>query len=214
MISAPTAASSRGLPGSGYAHRLAGRRLRSAAGSSTAITFLLAWHFPNRYTWTPRKGAPVEEEIIGNWYARRYRDAWDVLEDTVPRLDALKTKTSVRKRVLLQLASREVKEAALFNLSTLRTQTCFRTPDGRFFGWEGSSNRRDAATAPAPMSGTTNRRPHSLRRPGHDHARVEFEYATAENGLMSFRVHLPLGAAAISQGRRRRADGCIMKMFS
>jgi len=30
-----------------------------------------------------------------------------------------------------------VKEAALYNLSTLRSQTCFRTPDGRFYGWEG-----------------------------------------------------------------------------
>ena len=30
----------------------------------------------------------------------------------------------------------EVKESALFNVSTLRTQTCFRTPDGYLFGWE------------------------------------------------------------------------------
>ena len=30
-----------------------------------------------------------------------------------------------------------MKEAALFNLSTLRTETCFRTADGNFYGWEG-----------------------------------------------------------------------------
>ena len=30
-----------------------------------------------------------------------------------------------------------VKEAALSNLTALRTQTSFRTADGNFFGWEG-----------------------------------------------------------------------------
>jgi hypothetical protein len=35
-----------------------------------------------------------------------------------------------------------VKEAALFNLSTLCSQTCFRTPDGNFFGWEGCGNQK------------------------------------------------------------------------
>jgi non-lysosomal glucosylceramidase len=187
-----------------------------AAGSSMAITFLLAWHFPNRYTWTPRKEAPVEEEIIGNWYARRYRDAWDALEDTVPRLDALKTKTlNFVNAFCSSSLPAEVKEAALFNLSTLRTQTCFRTPDGRFFGWEGSSNRQGCChgscthvwnyeQATAFLFGGLAM---TMRE-------VEFEYATAENGLMSFRVHLPLG-----RGRdfgKAAADGqmgCIMKMF-
>jgi len=32
--------------------------------------------------------------------------------------------------VLRERPAREVKEAALFNVSTLRTQTSFRTPDG------------------------------------------------------------------------------------
>ena len=30
-----------------------------------------------------------------------------------------------------------VKESALYNVSTLRSQTTFRTPDGYTFGWEG-----------------------------------------------------------------------------
>ena len=35
-----------------------------------------------------------------------------------------------------------VTEAALFNLSTLRTQTCFRTADGRLYGYEGACDRQ------------------------------------------------------------------------
>ena len=34
-----------------------------------------------------------------------------------------------------------MKEAALYNLSTLRTQTCFRTADGHFYGWEGCGDK-------------------------------------------------------------------------
>ena len=50
------------------------------------MTFVLAWHFPNRYTWTPRD---TDDDLIGNHYTTLYRDAWDVAERTVPRLDEL-----------------------------------------------------------------------------------------------------------------------------
>jgi non-lysosomal glucosylceramidase len=102
-----------------------------------------------------------------------------------------------------------VKEAALFNLSTLRTQTCFRTPDGRFFGWEGCSDKRGCChgscthvwnyeQATAFLFGDLAR---TMRE-------VEFAHATDDDGLMSFRVHLPLERAKrVRQGRRRRADG-------
>ena len=97
------------------------------------ITFLLTWHFPNRHTWSPG-----DDPYIGNYYATHYGDAWDVAGKTAPRLKKLEQQTV---RFVSAFAASDlpevVKEAALFNLSTLRTQTCFRTPDGRLFGWEG-----------------------------------------------------------------------------
>ena len=42
------------------------------ANGSSAITFLITWHFPNRLSWT----APPER--IGNYYTTQYADAWDV----------------------------------------------------------------------------------------------------------------------------------------
>ena len=109
----------------------------------------------------------------------------------------------------------EVKEAALFNLSTLRTQTCFRTPDGRFFGFEGSSNQSGCCfgscthvwnyeQATAFLFGELAR---SMRE-------TEFLEATDEQGLMSFRVRLPIARAR--EYGKAAADGqmgCIMKAY-
>jgi non-lysosomal glucosylceramidase len=177
------------------------------------VTFLITWHFPNRMTWTLKN---TEEDLIGNFYTTRYSDAWDVAEKTAPRLIDLEKKTLLFVRSFCESSlSSEVKEAALFNLSTLRTQTCFRTPDGRFFGFEGASNRSGCCwgscthvwnyeQATAFLFGRLAR---SMRE-------VEFSKATNPEGLMSFRVGLPL-ARACDFGRAA-ADGqmgCIMKVF-
>jgi uncharacterized protein (DUF608 family) len=76
-----------------------------------AVTFLLTWHFPNRMTWSPGKGgtaaAPgggccAEGEAcgkdgnpnwIGNHYATRFRDAWDVAVQTEAHLASLEADT-------------------------------------------------------------------------------------------------------------------------
>jgi non-lysosomal glucosylceramidase len=111
------------------------------AGKSATFTFLLAWHFPNRtpawcgWTAPPGKG----ETIIGNFYATRFKDAWDAAEYTANNLEDLERRTR-----LFAMAFREstlpavVKEAAGSNLSTLASTTCFRTADGEFHGFEGS----------------------------------------------------------------------------
>ena len=93
--------------------------------------------------------------------------------------------------------SEVVKEAALYNLSTLRSQTSFRTEDGRFFGWEGCNDVGGCCLgscthvwnyeqATAFLFGDLTR---TMRE-------VEFNHATRDNGFMSFRVHLPLDRAS------------------
>jgi len=177
------------------------------------VTFFLTWHFPNRQSWTP-KGS--EQDRIGNYYATKYADAWDVAEKIAPKLTELEQATVSFVRTFCDSdLPIVVKEAALFNVSTLRTQTCFRTEDGRFFGWEGSSNTRGCChgscthvwnyeQATAFLFGELAK---SMRQ-------VEFGYATDDNGLMSFRVNLPLERA--KEFGKAAADGqmgCIMKMY-
>src|SRR6266540_3559714 len=105
--------------------------------------------------------------------------------------------------------------ASLYNLSTLRSQTCFRTPDGRFWGWEGCHDQYGSCygscthvwnyeQASAFLFGDMAR---SMRE-------IEFRQATRDDGHMSFRVHLPLEHAqswglAAADGQM----GCIMKLY-
>jgi uncharacterized protein (DUF608 family) len=184
-----------------------------------SATFLIAWHFPNRMTWTPCKTegcCDKKDDVIGNYYSTRYADAWDVAEKVIASLDDLERKTVefVSAFCSADLPA-EVKEAALFNLSTLRSQTCFRTPDGRFYGWEGCGDGNGCCHgscthvwnyehATAFLFGELSR---SMRE-------VEFAHATTDNGHMRFRVNLPL-SRALDFGKAA-ADGqmgCIMKLY-
>jgi uncharacterized protein (DUF608 family) len=183
------------------------------AGGSAEATFYLTWHFPNRVTWSP-KGAP--DDVIGNYYTTKWADAWAAAEDFAARAAGLERRTVefIRAFAASSLPA-EVKEAALFNLSTLRTQTCFRTPDGRFFGFEGSSNNSGCCfgscthvwnyeQATAFLFGRLAR---SMRE-------TEFLEATDDQGLMSFRVRLPIGRA--KEYGKAAADGqmgTIMKAY-
>ena len=106
-------------------------------------------------------------------------------------------------------------EAALFNLSTLRTQTCFRSADGDFYGWEGSGNQAGCCggscthvwnyeQATAFLFGDLAR---NMRH-------TEFDLMTDDADFMSFRVCLPVGQShvwdvAAADGQ----PGCIMKLY-
>lgn len=182
-------------------------------GETRSATFLLTWHFPNRETWTPKK---TEDERIGNYYTTQYADAWDAAEKIAPRLGELEKKTVEFVSAFFGASlPAEVKEAALFNLSTLRSQTCFRTPDGRFYGYEGASHHAGCCygscthvwnyeQATAFLFGSLAR---SMRE-------VEFGQATDPQGLMSFRVGLPLTRACdLGKAAADGQMGCIMKIY-
>ena len=116
-----------------------------APGQCGGFTFLLAWHFPNRTPewcgWTAPPGR--EKTVIGNYYATRFRDAWEAAEYAAERLESLESRTRLFAQALRDSSVPDaVKEAASANLSTLASTTCFRTMDGEFHGFEGSDDTR------------------------------------------------------------------------
>lgn len=190
--------------------------LEVPAGATREVSLLLAWHFPNRYTWTPANSPPSGDDRIGNHYTTRYADAWDVLARETSRLDALRTRTATFvTSVCRSDLPAVVKEAALFNVSTLRTQTCFRTPDGTLFGWEGIADSQGCChgscthvwnyeQATAFLFGDL---AWSMRE-------VEFGHAIDDQGMMSFRVHLPLARGkAFGKAAADGQMGCVMKVY-
>jgi non-lysosomal glucosylceramidase len=177
------------------------------AHSMRVFVFMITWHFPNRFAWS--------EKYVGNFYATRYTDAWDVAEKTIPSLPRLEEETVKFVRAFCgSNLPPVVKEAALFNLSTLRSQTCFRTADGTFLAWEGCSDKEgccwgscthvwnyEQATAFLFGSLAT-----SMRR-------VEFGRETDSAGLMSFRARLPLEEKPWGKAAADGQMGCIMKIY-
>ncbi|HEX5504768.1 MAG TPA: GH116 family glycosyl-hydrolase [Thermomicrobiales bacterium] len=183
-------------------------------GERRAVTFLLAWHFPNRLTWTPAD-PPAPEDRVGNEYATRYADAWDVAARTAADLPALEADTLAFVRAFCASDLPEVvKEAALCNLSTLRTQTCFRTADGRLYGWEGCDDRVGCCHGSCThVWNYEQATPFLFADLARGMREVEFLHATRDDGLMSFRVDLPLSRArdwdlAAADGQL----GCLMKL--
>ena len=190
--------------------------------SEKSVTFLLTWHFPNRRGWMlPADAGDCccdrnDPYRVGNYYATKYRDAWDVACKLAGELPALERDTVKFVRAVVDTdLPHEVRESSLYNLSTLRTQTCFRTPDGHFFGHEGCGDTAGCCDgtcthvwnyehATAMLFG---RLAQSMRD-------VEFAYATEDSGRMSFRAALPLERAQASH--HAAADGqmgCLMKMY-
>ncbi|MBM4413625.1 MAG: hypothetical protein FJ040_09330 [Chloroflexi bacterium] len=197
------------------------QRLHLAPRGHASATIMLSWHFPNRVAWRSEEYGAMHfgeytDEVVGNEYTQRFRDAWDVIERTTPRLNELTERTL---EFIETITSADlppiIKEAALFNLSTLRSQTVFRTADGRMFGWEGTDDFRGSCfgscthvwnyeQATAFLFG-------DLAKSMRDN---EFLHATRDNGQMSFRIGLPLRIAqawptAAADGQM----GCIIKLY-
>jgi uncharacterized protein (DUF608 family) len=190
------------------------------ARSSRAVTYVLAWTFPNRRAWglSPSGGVNnYADEIVGNYYATRFDDAWDAARATVRDLETLESDTlSFVHAFCGSDLPPVVKEAALYNLSTLRSQTCFRTEDGRFYGWEGCNDTTGSCLGScthvwnyeqgtAFLFGSLAR---SMRE-------IEFLHATRDDGHMSFRVLLPLEQRSTAWGLAA-ADGqmgSVMKLY-
>lgn len=160
-----------------------------APNETKTIEFLLTWHFPNRKDWFARG-----DQILGNYYANTYNDAWDVAAKVLPVIPVLEQKTSKFVSTLVNSSYPDViKEAALFNTSTLRTQTAFRLKDGNFFGWEGIFSQIGSCYGSCThVWNYEQATPFLFGQLATTMRQVEYNYGLdPSTGLMSFRVALP-----------------------
>jgi len=188
-----------------------------AAGGEADFTFLLAWHFPNRTParcgWTAPKGH--ENVVIGNYYAKRFADAWAAAEYAAANLESLQARTQKFATAIRQSTLPAViKEAAMANLSTLVSTTCFRTADGEFHGFEGADDKSGCCfgncthvwnyeTATAHLFPSLSR---SLRK-------AAFGYCMDDRGALHFRQMLPAGIERFGTAAADGQMGQIIKIY-
>lgn len=178
-------------------------------GQTESFNFYLTWNFPNRTAWAK------DGYIVGNYYSSIYPDSWEAATEIVPAIADYEARTLSFVNALLSSSYPSVvKEAALYNLNVLRSQTVFRIADGHMLGWEGVMDRFGSClgscthvwnyeTATAFLFS-------DLARTMRD---VEFKYAMHGDGAMSYRIELPLDTF---QDKPTAADGqlgCIMKLY-
>lgn len=186
------------------------------AGEEKNFRFLISWHFPNRQTWDKPGFWEHIKATVGNYYTTKYTDSWDVIAKTKPRINELETKTKTFVNALIESdIPSEIKESALFNLAHLRTQLAFRIKTGQLLGWEGLFDDHGSCFGSCThvwnYEQTTAFLFGELSKTMRD---VEYGYATDDNGLMSFRVYLPLDEG--QKWGKAAADGqmgCIMKFY-
>jgi non-lysosomal glucosylceramidase len=168
-----------------------------APGKTEEFPFFLGWRFANRTPEWCGWAAPEGEgkTNIGNYYAVRFKSAWDAVGYAAEHLNDLEERTRSFVRALRESTiPGPVKEAASANLSTLASTTCFQTADGEFHGFEGSDDTRGCChgncthvwnyeTATAFLFPSF---AHSLRR-------SSFGFSMDDAGAMHFRQNLPDG---------------------
>jgi non-lysosomal glucosylceramidase len=183
-------------------------------GGERHLEFVLAWHFPNREAWG--KPAGEKPELVGNFYTTQFADAWAAAGHAAKNWPALERDTVAFVRSVTDSdLPAAVSEAALCNLSTLRSQTCFRTADGRFFGWEGCFDHKGSCHGSCTHVWNYE---HATALLFPDLARsmreTEFSDCTMfDDGLMGFRVGLPFKPG--TSYRLAAADGqmgCLLKL--
>jgi uncharacterized protein (DUF608 family) len=200
---------------------LADKRL-IRAGRTEEYTFLITWNFPNRHAWMSTdygdiSQAQYSDDVVGNHYSKKYHDAWNVVLETKDQLECLEEETIGFVNSICEAGfPSKIAEAALFNLSTLRSQTFFQTHDGHFYGWEGTGDHKGSCHGSCThVWNYEQATPHLFGAIAQDMRELEFSEAMHADGLMSFRIGLPLDkyskewSIAAADGQM----GCIVKLY-
>ena len=169
-----------------------------APGEEATVAFLLAWHFPNRqnywvheiFGYDPDASGP----IIGNYYASRFGDAWEVARYTASNLERLEGETRrFHEALFATTVDPVVLDAVSSQMSILRTNTCFRAADGNFYAFEGTGD--DHGCCPLNCTHVWNYEQAlaylfpALERTMRE---VDFAHNTDDAGFMVFRTRVPL----------------------
>lgn len=192
-----------------------------APGGTAEVTFLVTWNFPNRRAWRSEEYGGINlgeyaNEIVGNAYSATHPDSWQTAVGVAARLDELEQATVDTIRAVVEVdCPTEVVEAALSNLSTLRSPTVFQTADGRYYGWEGVGDRAGSCFGTCThVWGYEFATTLLFAEISQSFRRTQYLLCTDDQGLMSFRAGLPVNRS--QSWEIAAADGqmaCLVHLY-
>jgi len=110
-------------------------------GESSVFTYILGWHFPNRYRdWNLGVTVPNTNVFVGNYYATQWKTMQQVLEYTRDSLDRLRKATyAFRDAMFNSTLPWQLIDSAAGRVSVLNSPSCMWQADGNFYAFEGCS---------------------------------------------------------------------------
>jgi hypothetical protein len=115
---------------------------RLAPGEATTLSFVLAWHFPNRFVNFDQFGRMRDYGLsrfwLGNAYGTRHADAVAATDAFLADRAGLEADSRAWAATLAESSFPPfLREAMAAQASLVRSPTTFWTEDGNFFGFEG-----------------------------------------------------------------------------
>jgi len=176
--------------------------------ASTSARFVLTWNMPNNYAyWRDVKDENGKTVTWKNYYAVLFENSVASAKYAMENYEMLYNKSERFANAMWDMTLPEyVTDAATATLSVLKSATVLRLEDGSFYGWEGTHESEGSC------EGTCQHVWNyayalcflfpSLERSIRD---LEFDYTMHDDGLMDFRIKLPLGK--VEHGRLACMDG-------
>lgn len=127
-----------------------------APGATEEVTFILAWHFPNRYVnwdqgWLGVPGSK-SQYYLGNRYNNWFAGATEVVDYVAGNLPRLREQTSTFVSALFDSPlPYSLLDAVSSQVSTIFSPTCIQDEAGNLFGFEGCCGA--SAGGPLAMCG-------------------------------------------------------------
>lgn len=187
------------------------KKVHLQAGACKKVRFLLAWYVPNCEKYW--KCQDAVKPTWKNYYATQFASSRAVAQYCFAHWDRLYADTLCFKNALFaQSLPSVVLDAIQGNLAILKSSTCLRLTNGEFYGWEGVAGQAGSCEGSCthvwnyayalPFLFPSLER--SLRL-------QDYAYNYQENGKMSFRTSMPLGAEP--WGFRACVDGQMGGIF-
>ena len=170
--------------------------------------FVLTWNMPNNHAyWTNVKDENGNPVTWKNYYAVMFENSAASAKYAMENYTELFEKSEKFAKSMWEMSLPEyVIDAASATLSVLKSATVLRLEDGSFYGWEGAHENSGSCEGTCQhvwnyayaMCFLFPDLERSIRN-------LEFDYTMHDDGLMDFRIKLPLGK--VPHGRLACMDG-------